>query len=752
MALTNGAIVVATQDWHPEVTPHFAKDGGIWPVHCVADTWGAALHPDLVLPDDAPRVRKGVNGEDGYSGFTTRDPVTGDTTPTELEALLRDAAVERVVVVGLATDYCINATALDAKRLGFETAVLTDAIAAVNLKPADGTKAIDEMVAAGVTTYALGDAVIRGLIRLGLVGAGIGYAVDRLLAETAKGEAPEPIRSMVVIDAPIERVWDVLVDIEGQPRWMHDMKSVRIDGDGPGRRRDDRRGDGAHLRRRRHGPGDDHRVPAADAVRADPRRDVQGRRRVRPRGRRRRHDDHRPLGRDDHPAGPAAPRRDGRDAASSHRSSRRTSSDCATSSKARRTQRRLTDRPMRLHLVDATYELFRAHFAPRPPVLGRDGIPLSGVSGLCDQLLFLLREQGATHVGCATDRVIESFRNDLYPGYKSSAGMPPELLAQFPIAEAAIDALGIALWPMVEFEADDAIAAAAVRFAADPRVERILICTPDKDMAQLVVDERIVLWDRRRDVDLRRRRRPREVGRGAHLHPRLARPRRRLVGWVPGPARLGRQVGRRGPADATATTRTSRRRRRRGRSRASAARGRWPWRPPCATTGTRRCSIATWPASARPTTASRSARRTWTSCAGTARRAPSGRRSARNGASTGSGQGPIDGWPRTSALDVVERHRVDDGLDLGRVGVADRGLDVGRDHEPRCRRRRRSRFARDRRTAATSRDHRCLGRAIGRSCPRNTCCPCRWCTRRAWRRDHRPARPASSRPTSRAAS
>jgi nicotinamidase/pyrazinamidase len=152
MARNSGAIVVATQDWHPEVTPHFAKDGGIWPVHCVADTWGAALHPDLVLPDAAPRVRKGVNGEDGYSGFTTRDPVTGEMTPTELEGLLREAGIERVVVVGLATDYCINATALDAKRLGFETAVLTDAIAAVNLKPADGTKAIDDMVAAGVTT------------------------------------------------------------------------------------------------------------------------------------------------------------------------------------------------------------------------------------------------------------------------------------------------------------------------------------------------------------------------------------------------------------------------------------------------------------------------------------------------------------------------------------------------------------------------------------------------------------------------
>jgi 5'-3' exonuclease len=153
-----------------------------------------------------------------------------------------------------------------------------------------------------------------------------------------------------------------------------------------------------------------------------------------------------------------------------------------------------------IHLVDATYELFRAHYAPRPGVRGRDGVVLSGVSGRCDQLLYLLREEGATHVGCATDRVIESFRNDLYPGYKSSAGMDPELLAQFPIAEAAIEALGVVLWPMVEFEADDAIGAAAARFGADPAVERILICTPDKDMAQCVVDERIVLRDRRRAI------------------------------------------------------------------------------------------------------------------------------------------------------------------------------------------------------------------------------------------------------------
>jgi 5'-3' exonuclease len=153
-----------------------------------------------------------------------------------------------------------------------------------------------------------------------------------------------------------------------------------------------------------------------------------------------------------------------------------------------------------LHFVDATYELFRAHFAPRPAVLGRDGLVLSGVAGLVEQLLFLLREEGATHVGCATDRVIASFRNDLYPGYKTDAGMPPELLNQFSIAERAIEALGLVLWSMLEFEADDAIAAAVARFSDDPAVTRILVCTPDKDMAQLVRGERIVLWDRRRRI------------------------------------------------------------------------------------------------------------------------------------------------------------------------------------------------------------------------------------------------------------
>jgi nicotinamidase/pyrazinamidase len=147
--------VVFTQDWHPPVTPHFAKDGGIWPVHCVADTWGAELHPavDQDAAMDAPRVRKGANGEDGYSGFTMRDPVTGETTPTELEGLLRDAAVERVIVCGLATDYCVKATALDAARLGFETAVLIDAARPVELQPGDEQKAIDEMTAAGVHAW-----------------------------------------------------------------------------------------------------------------------------------------------------------------------------------------------------------------------------------------------------------------------------------------------------------------------------------------------------------------------------------------------------------------------------------------------------------------------------------------------------------------------------------------------------------------------------------------------------------------------
>ena len=145
-----GAVVAFTQDWHPETTPHFAKDGGVWPVHCVAGTWGSELHPGVVAPETALRIRKGANGEDGYSGFTMRDPATGETIPTPLEALLRERGVERVVVCGLATDHCVLATALDAVRLGLETAVLTDAIRAVNLGPRDGDRALRRMRSEGI--------------------------------------------------------------------------------------------------------------------------------------------------------------------------------------------------------------------------------------------------------------------------------------------------------------------------------------------------------------------------------------------------------------------------------------------------------------------------------------------------------------------------------------------------------------------------------------------------------------------------
>ena len=147
-ALAAGAAVVYTQDWHPAHTPHFAQDGGIWPVHCVADTWGAELCPELSVR--GPIVRKGTHGEDGYSGFSMRNPAGGLPTPTELDATLTKAGVERLVVCGLATDYCVKATALDGVRLGYETAVLLDGIRAVDLEAGDGARAIDEMAAAGV--------------------------------------------------------------------------------------------------------------------------------------------------------------------------------------------------------------------------------------------------------------------------------------------------------------------------------------------------------------------------------------------------------------------------------------------------------------------------------------------------------------------------------------------------------------------------------------------------------------------------
>ncbi|HEX2766594.1 MAG TPA: 5'-3' exonuclease H3TH domain-containing protein [Candidatus Limnocylindria bacterium] len=155
---------------------------------------------------------------------------------------------------------------------------------------------------------------------------------------------------------------------------------------------------------------------------------------------------------------------------------------------------------MKLHLVDATFELFRAYYS-RPPRRAPDGRPVNAVQGLVDSMLSLLREPDVTHIGAATDYVIESWRNDLYPGYKSSAGVDPALLAQFRDAERALRALGMPVWAMVEDEADDAIAAAVHRFGADARLDQIVICSVDKDLGQLVEGGRIVLRDRMRKVE-----------------------------------------------------------------------------------------------------------------------------------------------------------------------------------------------------------------------------------------------------------
>lgn len=145
-----GATVVYTQDWHPPRTPHFETDGGVWPVHCVRDTWGAELHPDLDVPADAPVVRKGTGGEDGYSGFSVRDPVSGEESATELGRLLHEAGTARVVITGLAGDVCVKETALDAQRLGFETVVPLAATRFVELQPGDADRAVAELRDAGV--------------------------------------------------------------------------------------------------------------------------------------------------------------------------------------------------------------------------------------------------------------------------------------------------------------------------------------------------------------------------------------------------------------------------------------------------------------------------------------------------------------------------------------------------------------------------------------------------------------------------
>lgn len=144
-----GALVVYTQDWHPSRTPHFQQDGGVWPVHCVHDTWGAGFHPDLRVIE-APIIRKGSGGEDGYSAFSVRDPRTAERSATVLADMLRERDIERVVIAGLATDYCVKETGLDAARLGFEVTVLLDAVRAVELVPGDGERALEALRAAGV--------------------------------------------------------------------------------------------------------------------------------------------------------------------------------------------------------------------------------------------------------------------------------------------------------------------------------------------------------------------------------------------------------------------------------------------------------------------------------------------------------------------------------------------------------------------------------------------------------------------------
>jgi 5'-3' exonuclease len=150
---------------------------------------------------------------------------------------------------------------------------------------------------------------------------------------------------------------------------------------------------------------------------------------------------------------------------------------------------------VKLHLVDGTFELFRAHFGA-PPAVAPDGMPVGAVRGLIRSLHALAREDGVTHLAVAFDHVIESFRNRLFDGYKTGEGLPPELLAQFPLAEEAARALGLVVWPMVEFEADDAIATAAARWHNTPGVEQVVICSPDKDLAQCVRDARVVTFDR----------------------------------------------------------------------------------------------------------------------------------------------------------------------------------------------------------------------------------------------------------------
>ncbi len=156
---------------------------------------------------------------------------------------------------------------------------------------------------------------------------------------------------------------------------------------------------------------------------------------------------------------------------------------------------------LKVHLIDGTYELFRNFFGA-PKRKSPDGREVGATVGLLRSLVALLARPGTTHVACAFDHVIESFRNKLYPGYKTGEGIDPDLLAQFPLAEEAVSALGIVAWSMVEFEADDALATATALFKDAKNVDQVVICSPDKDLTQLVQGKKVVCWDRRRDIVL----------------------------------------------------------------------------------------------------------------------------------------------------------------------------------------------------------------------------------------------------------
>lgn len=156
--------------------------------------------------------------------------------------------------------------------------------------------------------------------------------------------------------------------------------------------------------------------------------------------------------------------------------------------------------PKKIHLVDGTYELFRNYYGA-PPKKSPDGREVGATLSLLRSLLVLLNS-GATHVACAFDTVIESFRNTLYEGYKTGEGMDPDLFSQFTLAEEAVSALGLTVWSMIDFEADDGIASGVAKFSKNKSVEQIVICSPDKDLAQMVTGKRVVCWDRRRDIVL----------------------------------------------------------------------------------------------------------------------------------------------------------------------------------------------------------------------------------------------------------